>query len=63
NGIASTAPGGGYELTLGLAALAFVVAILGTGRFSLDVVLRRFLMRPAASRAASADAGPSRQSG
>jgi putative oxidoreductase len=62
NGIASTAPGGGYELTLGLAALAFVVAILGTGRFSLDVVLRRFVMRPAASRAGSVSDGPSRQS-
>jgi hypothetical protein len=40
NGIASTAPGGGYELNLALAALAFVVALLGTGRFSLDVALR-----------------------
>ncbi len=40
NGIASTAPGGGYELNLALAALAFVVALLGTGRFSLDVGLR-----------------------
>jgi putative oxidoreductase len=40
NGIASTAPGGGYELNLALAALAFVVALLGTGRFSLDFGLR-----------------------
>ena len=38
NGIADSAgrPGGGYELNLALAALAFVVAMLGTGRFSLD---------------------------
>jgi putative oxidoreductase len=40
NGIASTAPGGGYELNLALAGLAFVVALLGTGRFSLDFGLR-----------------------
>jgi putative oxidoreductase len=40
NGIASNAPGGGYELNLALAALAFVVALLGTGRFSLDVAIR-----------------------
>jgi putative oxidoreductase len=39
NGMASSAPGGGYELNLGLAGLAFVVAVLGTGRLSLDVVL------------------------
>ena len=37
NGIVSNAPGAGYELNLALAALAFVVALLGTGRFSLDV--------------------------
>jgi putative oxidoreductase len=42
NGIASSAPGGGYELNLALAALAFVVALLGTGRFSLDHGLRRW---------------------
>jgi putative oxidoreductase len=40
NGIVSSAPGGGYELTLALAALAFPVAVLGTGRFSLDAVVR-----------------------
>ena len=43
NGIASTAPGGGYELNLALAALAFVVALLGTGRLSLDAGLRRLV--------------------
>jgi putative oxidoreductase len=42
NGIASSAPGGGYELNLALAALAFVVALLGTGRFSLDFGLRHW---------------------
>jgi putative oxidoreductase len=41
NGIASSAPGGGYELTLAVACLALVVAALGTGRFGLDAVLRR----------------------
>jgi putative oxidoreductase len=45
NGIVSNAPGGGYQLNLALAALALVVALEGTGGFSLDVVLRRFLMR------------------
>lgn len=41
NGIASNLPGGGYELNLALAALAFVVAVLGTGRLSLDQAVRR----------------------
>lgn len=40
NGIASNLPGGGYELNMALAALAFVVAMLGTGRLSLDQALR-----------------------
>jgi putative oxidoreductase len=51
NGIASTVAninkgGGGYELNVALAALALVIAIMGTGRFSLDVLLRRYLTRP-----------------
>jgi putative oxidoreductase len=50
NGIASTAPGGGYELNLALAALAFVVALLGTGRFSLDVGLRMWWERARSSK-------------
>jgi len=45
NGIVSAAPGGGYELNVALAVLALAVAILGTGRFSLDVVLRTLLSR------------------
>jgi putative oxidoreductase len=40
NGMASSAPGGGYELNLALAGLASVVAVLGTGRWSLDAVAR-----------------------
>jgi putative oxidoreductase len=40
NGIVSSRPGGGYELNLALAALACVVALLGTGRCSLDWILR-----------------------
>jgi putative oxidoreductase len=40
NGIVSNRPGAGYELNLALAALAFVVALLGTGRLSLDTALR-----------------------
>jgi len=45
NGIVSDAPGAGYELNVALATLALVVALLGTGRFSLDVVLRKVLRR------------------
>jgi putative oxidoreductase len=40
NGIVSNAAGSGYEINVTLAALALVIVILGTGRFSLDVVLR-----------------------
>jgi putative oxidoreductase len=40
NGIISNAAGSGYELNVALGALALVIAMLGTGRFSLDVVLR-----------------------
>jgi putative oxidoreductase len=38
NGIVSSAAGSGYEINVALAGLAAVVAILGTGRFSLDVL-------------------------
>jgi len=37
--------GSGYELNVALASLALVVAILGTGRLSLDVALRNLLRR------------------
>ena len=40
NGIVSNAPGAGYEINLALAALASVVALLGTGRWSLDAMVR-----------------------
>jgi putative oxidoreductase len=40
NGIISNAAGSGYELNVALAALALVIVIMGTGRYSLDVVLR-----------------------
>lgn len=40
NGIISNAAGSGYELNVALAALAMVIVILGTGRYSLDVVIR-----------------------
>lgn len=36
-------PAGGYQLNIALAALAAVVACLGTGRFSLDVALRKLI--------------------
>jgi putative oxidoreductase len=45
HGVIGTA-GSGYELNIALAALALVIAILGTGRLSLDVVLRNLLRRP-----------------
>jgi len=50
NGMASSAPGGGYELNLALVGLALVVAVLGTGRFALDVVLRGVLERAPGSK-------------
>jgi putative oxidoreductase len=43
NGVSSTLPGGGYELNLALAGLALVVALLGTGRYSLDRAAGRWL--------------------
>jgi putative oxidoreductase len=45
HGIVSDAAGSGYELNVALAALALVVAILGTGRFALDEAIRPFVMR------------------
>ncbi len=40
NGIISNAAGSGYELNVALAALAMVIVIMGTGRYSLDVAIR-----------------------
>jgi putative oxidoreductase len=42
HGVIGTA-GSGYELNVALAALALVIAILGTGRLSLDVALRNLV--------------------
>lgn len=60
NGIVSNAPGAGYELNLALAALAFVVALLGTGRFSLDVAIRMIWERRSAGSAGSRAGGGER---
>jgi putative oxidoreductase len=45
NGIVSNAAGSGYEINVTLIALALVIVLLGTGRFSLDVVLRAQLKK------------------
>lgn len=45
NGIVSDAAGSGYEINVALAALAAVVAILGTGTLSLDALARSLLER------------------
>jgi len=39
NGIVSNSAGSGYEINIALAALALVIVILGTGRFSLGTLL------------------------
>jgi putative oxidoreductase len=43
HGVIGNRAGSGYELNVALAALAAVVAIMGTGKFSLDVLLRRLV--------------------
>jgi putative oxidoreductase len=45
HGIIGNSSGSGYELNVALAALALVIAILGTGRFSLDAALGKLLKR------------------
>jgi putative oxidoreductase len=62
NGIVSNAPGAGYELNVALATLALVVAIMGTGRISLDFALRHLVLK-ARSGTESAHASPSRRFG
>jgi putative oxidoreductase len=47
HGIIGNSTGSGYELNVALAALALVVAIMGTGRLSLDALLRRLITREA----------------
>ena len=56
-----SSPGGGYELNLALLGVALVVAILGTGRFSLDVVIRNYLARRNRGPAGAAGGSPARQ--
>jgi putative oxidoreductase len=48
-GLVGNSSGIGYQLNVALAALAFVVALLGTGRWSLDYALRSVMPRSTAS--------------
>ncbi|HLN17432.1 MAG TPA: DoxX family protein [Acidimicrobiales bacterium] len=48
-GISSSNPAPGYQLNLALGVLALVVAILGSGRFSLDALIERRLQVAAVS--------------
>jgi putative oxidoreductase len=71
NGIVSVAAGSGYEINVALGALAFVVAVLGTGRLSLDAALgavgRRWARRrrpaTAGTPAPAGTAGPAGTTG
>jgi putative oxidoreductase len=45
HGILGDSSGSGYELNLALAALAVVIVLLGTGRFSVDAAVRKLLQR------------------
>ncbi len=45
HGVIGNSAGSGYELNLALAALALIIFLLGTGRISLDVALRKLLRR------------------
>jgi len=45
NGIIGNSSGSGYELNIALAALALVIAIMGTGRISLDAAFRKVFTR------------------
>ena len=60
NGIASNAPGQGYALNIALLTMAIGVALMGTGRFSLDQVLRRFWLsrRPSTVNRSTAAGAP-----
>ena len=57
NGIASNAPGQGYALNIALLTMAIGVALMGTGRFSLDEVLRRLWSRRTSTVTRSTAAG------
>jgi putative oxidoreductase len=43
HGVIGNSSGSGYELNIALAALAAVIAVMGTGRISLDAALRRLV--------------------
>jgi putative oxidoreductase len=43
HGIIGNSAGSGYELNVALAALALVIAVMGTGRISLDALLRGWI--------------------
>ncbi len=49
-GLVGDANGIGYQLNLALVGLAFVVALMGTGRWSLDYALRTWFAKSRASR-------------
>jgi putative oxidoreductase len=51
NGINATGPKSGYELNLALGVLALMIAFFGAGRFSIDAVLERRLLKAEASSA------------
>jgi uncharacterized membrane protein YphA (DoxX/SURF4 family) len=57
NGILSAKADSGYELNLGLVALALVITFLGSGRFSLDYLLARALATPSPGAVAMAPSG------
>jgi putative oxidoreductase len=61
NGVIGTG-GTGYELNIALAALALVVAVLGTGRLSLDTALRAIFLKDGARAAPSVPAPVAAQS-
>jgi putative oxidoreductase len=56
NGINATGPKSGYELNLALGFLALVPAVFGSGRFSVDAIVERRLLR--ADAASHVRAGP-----
>ena len=59
NGISSTKTGGGYELNLALCVLAVIIALLGTGRFSLDQAIKAWWEKGHSGTDRSANSSPS----
>ena len=49
-GINSAAPPPGYQLNMALAVLALVVAIFGSGQFSLDALIEHRITAPSGPR-------------